>query len=174
MHRFSPALVGATLALALGTPVAAHQTRKPAPSINVMAETPAQWQARINESLDRNLVYPTMLSTAPAPDGVVRIAFRCSETGQPQAVRLIESGGSHALDRAALKAVASIETLHPLPAGIDHDRAMEAWIVFASDEAGVARQRRLLTERTERLARRLRESDPRYAETAPLIIAAVH
>jgi hypothetical protein len=58
---------------------------------------------------------------------------------------VLQSSGSPALDRAGVRAVRSIRTLHPLPTGIAEDSPFEAWLLFARDERNLKRMQRSLS-----------------------------
>jgi TonB family protein len=173
MRNDMGALLGAAIALAFVTsPGQARQTQAAPAPIQVVGETVHEWQARIGQSLNDHLRYPTFLGTQRQTEGSVRIAFRCSDTGKPEAARIVGRSGSVQLDQSALRAVRGIETLHPLPASIGHGRPMEAWIIFANDEEGLARAKRGLQADADALNRRMRERAPQIASLEPIVIAS--
>ncbi len=111
---------------------------KPAPQDNITVEAKGisvqSWSNRVAQSLDNELAYPRPLGTADYNSGLSKITFHCSDAGVPSDVSIAGSSGSRDLDRAAMHAVMQISTLHPLPDGVSHDQAFQAWIVFAGDE----------------------------------------
>lgn len=153
--------------------------QQPAPSsITVEAgqETVAQWSARVGQSLNAELVYPQPMGTSNYDEGLVKVGFRCAEDGRPGEVALVKSSGSHDLDRAAMRAVQRIQTLHPLPDGITRDRAMQAWIAFAPDEESLKqitrashREAQMANARIEKARQSQQVAD---ASAPALIIAA--
>jgi periplasmic protein TonB len=147
----------------------------PAITVEGGQENVAQWSQRIGHSLNQQIVYPRQMGIANFNEGVARVGFHCSEDGRPDGVSLIRSSGSRDLDRAAMQAVQSIRTLHPLPDGVSHERGMEAWVAFAPDEESLQR----MTRDTSRAAQfanaqaeQGRQSQVARAATPSLIIAA--
>jgi protein TonB len=112
----------------------------------------ASWSARVARSLDRNLTYPMPIRGAPA-EGAVAVKFLCSENGTPSGIAIARSSGSRVLDAAAMRAVAHIATLHPLPDGITHAQLFEANILYATTQRKHDRQMAaLLAEARDRNA----------------------
>ncbi len=105
-------------------------------SITVQAATLSvqNWSSRVAQSLDTELTYPRPLGREDYHQGLSKIAFRCNDNGVPSDVSIVSSSGSRDLDVAAMRAVQGISTLHPLPDGIGHDQAFQAWVVFAGSE----------------------------------------
>ena len=142
------ALFCASLALVPSVAIARHaDTRPSAITVTAGSDSLRQWSRRVSQDLNANLEYPSRIGRDDYPQGAVRVAFHCSESGQPDGVSVVQSSRSVSLDRAAVHAVKRIPTLHPLPDGIGHDRSMEAWVFFAPDQrtadkmkAGFARQ----------------------------------
>ena len=94
-----------------------------------------QWRNRVQQELGKHLQYPHPVLDQSLATGVVRVKFNCSESGRPDQVTLSKSSGSRALDRAALRAVSQIATLHPLPQSFAHGQAYQAMIMFDSELA---------------------------------------
>ena len=168
---FAPLLVAPAWA-------AGHGQETAPSSITVQAghETVSQWSARVGQSLDAQLVYPKPMGTAGYNQGLAKVGFRCAEDGRPGDVALIASSGSRDLDRAAMQAVRRIQTLHPLPDGITHDRSMQAWVAFAPDEDTLKQMTRA-THRAAEMANARVEKDRQTQQVASasapaLIIAA--
>lgn len=142
------AALRAALPLALLVAPVPLQAREP-PTIDVLApgEAEAQsraWSARVGQRIERQMRYPaTLAGNIP---GVVDVTFMCAEDGRPTRVALASSSGYVPLDRAGLKAVRSVRSLHPLPAGVDYDKRYKARLLFATDDAG----RRWLEENVAR------------------------
>lgn len=140
----SCALIGSTSIATVALAKNGHAAVAPDISVTAKPESVQQWSSRIASSLDRKLTYPTPIGRADYAHGVVKIKFHCSESGLPDGVALARSSRSTVLDNAALRAVRGITTLHPLPDGVDHDRPLEAWIVFADNAKDVARMTKSL------------------------------
>jgi protein TonB len=95
----------------------------------------SEWSGRVQGLLDQNISYPQRAGPVTTPGtGVVRIKFNCSESGKPDKVSLMKSSGDWALDKAAIRAMSRVATLHPLPTGFNHGQRFEALVVFADNE----------------------------------------
>jgi TonB family protein len=110
-----------------------HDTTTPAITVEAQHETVGQWSQRVGRSLGNELAYPQSAGRDENPEGLAKVTFRCSDSGKPGDIAVMSSSGSRDLDRAAMRAVKRIPTLHPLPDGIGHDRPFQAWIAFALD-----------------------------------------
>ena len=106
------------------------------------------WSGRVSRDLERNLAYPRMGPAGFDPEGVVRVDFRCSEDGRPTDATVARRSGQRRLDLAALRAVARIRTMHPLPAGIGPDQRYAAVVVFARTEESRDRELAAFGEET--------------------------
>ncbi|NIJ31937.1 TonB family protein [Sphingomonas oligoaromativorans] len=167
------------LAPLLATPVWAHgaQTRDSNPAITVQAqhETVGEWSQRVGRSLSGELAYPSKAGPDDNAQGLAKVSFRCSDDGRPGEIAVLSSSGSHDLDRAAMRAVKRIPTLHPLPDGIGHDRAFQAWVAFALDEDSLKRMTNAAHRDADRMNARV-ERDRAGHQVAgnalPIVIAA--
>jgi TonB family protein len=132
------AMLRAVLPLALLVAPVPLEAKEP-PTIDVLApgEAEAQawaWSARVGQRIERKMRYPeTLAGNIP---GIVDVTFMCAEDGRPTRVALASSSGHVPLDRAGLKAVRSVRSLHPLPSGVDYDKRYKARLLFATDDAG--------------------------------------
>lgn len=140
------------LAMVLALPSAA--AGNPNPDIVAVAPnlTIPGWVASISDRLDRKLSYPYYFGM-PVPSGGVSVTFRCSDDGSPGSIRVVRRSGHASLDRAAVAAIQRLKTLHPLPAGVRRDQLFQANIVFAVDEATLARETAALRLATRRSAK---------------------
>ena len=88
---------------AQAAPSAGGQATRPAADASAAqsAALQAQWGARIQRKVHRNLFYPRGASGA----GTARVALTVDRNGRLQGVRLIRSSGTQAFDQAALTAV---------------------------------------------------------------------
>ena len=112
------------------------------------------WSQNIAQQLDRHLVYPRAFGSADYPEGTVSVRFSCGDDGKPASVVLIKGSGNRLIDRAAVRAITRIETLHPLPAALLHGSTIQANIILAADEQSLARQQAVLRHNeTLRIAR---------------------
>ena len=130
----------ATVALlatpALSQPDSAHPILIVAPN----GPTVTAWSQKIAQQLDRHLEYPQAIGRADYPEGTVSVRFSCGDDGKPASVMLFRGSGNRWIDRAAVRAIAQIDTLHPMPVAIGHDSTFQANIILAADEQSMARQ----------------------------------
>lgn len=117
--------------------------------------TLAEWTQRMQSELQRQMVAPTGVYDQLS-EGAVRIKFNCSEDGRPSKVTLLKSSGRPAVDRAALRAVRSMASLHPLPTGFTPETRYEAIVLFANDTW----DRRIALNDAERIKRNSWYHDP--------------
>ena len=114
----------------------------------------AMWSHLIAQQLDRHLVYPRAYGGADYPEGTVAVRFSCGDDGKPASVVVFRGSGNRLIDRAAVRAIAQMESLHPMPATIRHNSTFQANIILASDEQSLARQQGVLRRtETQRVAR---------------------
>lgn len=129
----------------LVVPFSFAEARMPGQEITVTAPSETRvenWTARVGQAIDARMRYPARLGTAPDPEGVVDVTFMCSEDGTPTRVALARTSGSNRLDRAGLRAVEGLKSLHPLPDGIGAGQVYRAQLLFAVDDgSGRAGQR---------------------------------
>lgn len=129
----------------LATPALSQPDSKPPILITGPSRpTVAVWSQKIVQQLDRHLVYPRAFGSADYPEGTVSVRFSCGDDGKPAAVVLFRGSGNRLIDRAAVRAIAQIETLHPMPLAIGHDSTFQANIILAADEQSMARQQAAL------------------------------
>ena len=113
-----------------------------------------QWAQKIAQQLDRHLVYPRAIGRSDYPEGTVSVRFSCGDDGKPASVVVFRGSGNRLIDRAAVRAIAQMDTLHPMPAVIRHNSTFQANIILAADEQSLARQQGVLRRHeTQRLAR---------------------
>ncbi len=99
--------------------------------IVVLAPSVEAWSTKVFGDIDRNLRYPTPLLGMPLSEGMVAVKFNCSETGEPAGIELSSSSGHSDLDKATMRAVRRIATLHPLPQGVSRDQRFLVRVLFA-------------------------------------------
>lgn len=116
--------------------------------------TVTTWSQNVAKQLDRHLVYPRAFGRSDYPEGTVSVRFSRGDDGKPASVEVLRSSGNRLIDRAALRAIAQIETLHPMPFAIRNDSTFQANIILAADEQSLARQQAVLRRHeTKRIAR---------------------
>lgn len=102
-------------------------------SVSVIAvPTLSVWSNGLTRSLSAAMRYPRQFSNEQVAEGWARVSFKCSDSGAPVGMALLQSSGDLRVDRAALAAVRRIKTLHPLPDGIAPDQRYVAELVFAA------------------------------------------
>ena len=173
MHmKMAKALLCASLALVPGIATAKHASTSVSPiTVTAGPNSLHQWSIRVSQAMDAHLFYPTQFGTAEPPEGGVRVAFHCSESGTPEGVSVVQSSRADALDQAAVYAVKHIPTLHPLPDGIDHKRPMEAWVFFAGDQRTADQMKRRFARQAQIAASRPHPAE-QEASLAPVIFAS--
>lgn len=151
--------------LVFATPSAARNSNN---DIVITAqETLPQWTKRISQDLDKKLYFPKMLFNQDPPQGMVKIAFHCSPAGDVADAAVIRSSQSVNIDRAALMSVRRLNTLHPLPQGIDHGYNFQAWIIYAHDPE----MARMMTEQINHDLH-VAKLDPHSIRISPSIMVA--
>jgi protein TonB len=110
----------------------------------------SQWVGDVARRLEDNLSYPHMLLRAHAPSGIASVNFVCSDEGKPTAVTLSRRSGSVLLDRAAMRAVSRMKSLHPLPASIAPGQQFKANVIFAENEDMLTRYQETLRREMSR------------------------
>lgn len=107
------------------------------------------WSARVGQDISQNMRFPRDLSSSEAPEGLVQVTFKCSEDGRPSDVALLETSGSRRLDRAGMAAVQRVQSLHPLPNGIDHNQVYKAQLLFETDDGNGRARKELAAMRAK-------------------------
>ncbi|WP_374295770.1 energy transducer TonB [Sphingomonas sp.] len=130
------ALIGSALFAGPASAQQAH-TGNPAvrhgPDIVVQGAPPTleHWTRGISRTLDDALEYPSLTPGWAPAEGIVSVRFLCSEAGTPAAVRIFKTSGDRQLDRAAVRAVQRIKSMHPLPNGLKPTQIYEANVLFS-------------------------------------------
>lgn len=96
----------------------------------VAPPTLASWSERVFRDLSRNIKLPVPIGNLPQSTGIVAVKFNCSESGAPAGIELSKSSGHRDLDRATLKALGKVATLHPLPHGLTHGQVYIIRVLF--------------------------------------------
>lgn len=125
-------------------------TAQPEDVVIVSPPTLAIWSERVFADISRKIKYPEPLANLPVSTGVVAVKFNCSESGAPAGIELSKSSGYRDLDRATLKAVAKVATLHPLPTGLNHDQVYVVRVLFSNSAADRNAQIKKMTEEAAR------------------------
>ena len=129
------------LALMLAIPAVAAAA-PPAPDIVVVASQDAElqrWTARVERGISQKMRFPRTLGPEKYAHGIVDVTFICSEDGTPSRIAVVGSSGSRPLDRAGVRAIERLNTLHPLPSGVTHGQVYKAQLLFAQTAAQAKR-----------------------------------
>lgn len=134
-------------AACLATP-AFSQSDNQVPMVITAASRPTvtQWSQKLERQLDQHLQYPQTFRPSDDAEGTVSVRFVCDGDGKPTAVALFRSSGNRRIDLAAMRAVALMDTLHPMPTRISHDARFQANIIFAADQPSLDRQQKALRQ----------------------------
>jgi len=112
------------------------------PTVDAISAPPtlAAWSQRVFRDLSRQMRDPVEARSEVMPTGIVAVKFGCSESGAPSSVQLYKTSGNRRLDRAAMRAVSKIATLHPLPARLRHEQQYIVRVLFANSGSGAERE----------------------------------
>lgn len=102
--------------------------------------TVVEWSRGVGKQIDRNLRYPTSMVGRQADEGIVSVRFVCGEAGSPANLVIDRSSGSRALDRAAMRAIAQLNGLAPLPQSVGQNQRVIAMVMFAASQEEHDRQ----------------------------------
>ena len=98
------------------------------------------WAAGISRDLKKQLRAHHAVADWEPATGIVSVRFKRGEDGKPSDVVLSRRSGVGRLDRSALRAVAAINSLDPLPLGLSTGQKIQANIFFTDDEDMFKRQ----------------------------------
>lgn len=109
----------------------------------VRSPTVARWTTSLSRQLGRFMEYPRADYGLAFPEGTTWVDFTCSDDGRPANITVSQRSGSRNIDRAAVRAVERIQSLHPLPGGVDHSQRYRAVLIFAASQGEANRQLRV-------------------------------
>jgi TonB family protein len=98
------------------------------------------WSKKVFSDLNQRLRVSDAMGPTQSQTGIAAVKFNCSETGAPAGVSLHKSSGNRELDRATVRAVRQIVSLHPLPRGLGHDQQYIVRVLFANTDESARRQ----------------------------------
>ena len=98
------------------------------------------WAAGISRDIKKRLLARYAMTGWEPGTGIVSVRFKRGEDGKPSDVVLSRRSGVGRLDRSALRAVAAINSLDPLPLGLSTGQKIQANIFFTDDEDMFKRQ----------------------------------
>jgi TonB family protein len=116
----------------------------------VAPPTLSAWSQDVFRHLARQMRYPYSMGSGGANEGIVAVKFNCSESGAPAGVELYKTSGHGDLDKATVRAVRKIATLHPLPRGLGHDQQYVVRVLFSNSTENARRQLAEMRENAER------------------------
>lgn len=134
MHR-QKMFAATILGLAMAVTPSGGRAETDMDTLSVIAPPSVKvWSENVFRQFESKVVYPTPLGTFPASEGIVAVKFNCSEDGAPADVQLYRTSGHSDLDRATIRAVQRISTLHPLPRGVTHEQKYIVRVLYANSE----------------------------------------
>lgn len=137
MKRVLSALAAVAMSMMmLANPILARDSDAVDPEI-------ARWSDRIGRYLDGRLEHQAR--RVGDASGVATVKFNCTEDGRAANAVLLTSSGNRRIDEAAIRAVRSVRSYHPLPSGLGHGQPIVAWLSYDTDRARY--QRRLADNR---------------------------
>lgn len=140
-------VAAAVVGLALCVAPSGGRAETETDTLSVIAPPSVQnWSENVFQQFERKVRYPAPMGTMPASEGIVAVKFNCSEDGVPSQVQLYKTSGHGDLDRATVRAVERIATLHPLPRGVGHDQQYIVRVLFANSEGYAQRNMTRLRE----------------------------
>lgn len=107
--------------------------------------TVQMWKARLSNELNHKLATSSgPRSFRKGGEGFAVIEFRCGPDGLAQEVGLVQSSRDGYVDRTAMRAVASLRKLHPMPGELQTGQKVRANIILSESEEGLDRALRQL------------------------------
>ncbi|QIG54020.1 energy transducer TonB [Altererythrobacter sp. BO-6] len=100
--------------------------------------------------------------------GLAQVRFQVDEQGQAENVTLYHRSGDRIVDRAALTAVARLDSIGALPAGYPDDQVIQANIIVAQSEGQLGKLKRQLAQRE---AARIAEAA--HSQSAPVLALTI-
>ena len=114
----------------------------------------ASWSQRVRDDLERKMGSPSALNGVVA-DGLVTVSFTCTESGRPDNVALLQSSGHNGLDKAALRSVRRLSSLHPMVEGMRPHQKVIAQMLYLDGTGSPA----AIARRTQALDTKAREAN---------------
>jgi hypothetical protein len=130
MKPISLLLGVATLALPLGT---THAQSLSGQSMTDPHLSVDRWITRIGLKMENRMAMDGGLPHRIVRPLMAQVSFKCSQSGRPSAVTLVAPSGSPQFDAVAVRTVAAIPSLHPLPRDISYDQRYRAVLFYSSD-----------------------------------------
>lgn len=133
------------IAMAVGVAFASQGSARESEGLTVRAAplTVTSWVHRVTGELSDNIRFPAEIGRDQSKTGFVSVRFACGPDGKPYNLTVVHRADRR-LDLQAIRAVNALRSLHPLPAGVDPGRTMQANVIFADNAEDLQRQTRLL------------------------------
>lgn len=129
----------------------------------------AAWSQRVERDLVSNMSPSGLYNYKDGlAEGLVVVGFACGESGMADKVTLLQSSGNRRLDRAALRAVRRVSTLHPVVEGMRPDQKLVAQMLYLNDSGS----RRDIAQREQELRADAKERNAWFADQ-PEIASAI-
>ena len=114
----------------------------------------ASWSDRVRDDLERKMGSPSALNGVSA-EGLVTVSFTCTESGHPDNVALLQSSGHNGLDKAALRSVRRLSSLHPMVEGMRPNQKVVAQMLYLDGTGSPSR----IDRRTKELEAKARDAN---------------
>ncbi|WP_144096251.1 energy transducer TonB [Croceicoccus sediminis] len=92
------------------------------------------WVGKVSEDLSATFERTRIPSLNAIPSDYAQVQFTCDENGKPAQIALVRKSRSGWIDRAALRAVRRLKTMHPLPQNVREGQLYQADFIFAENE----------------------------------------
>lgn len=101
------------------------------------------WQRRLGRELDQRLAHSARHGKI-GDDGYAVIEFRCGPDGRAQNIALVHSSKDRDVNKTAMRAIAGLKKLHPMPTELKIGQKVRVNIVVAEDAKVLDRELRKL------------------------------
>lgn len=133
----------------------------------------AEWSTRVGQGIESKMRFPHKLGQANAGDRLVEVAFVTDDNGGPEQVTVVTKSGDQRTDRAAVRAISRMDTLAPLPEGMERNQAFRAQLLYVDSST----DRRHIERRADALRAKARASNSWYTSqdqvaSRPILLTA--
>lgn len=108
------------------------------------------WVDKVSDDLSATFERSRLPSMNAIVSDYAQVQFTCDENGQPTQIALVRKSRSGWIDRAALRSVRSLKTMHPLPMNVREGQLYQADFIFAENERAYDRLTDAVNESHER------------------------
>lgn len=97
------------------------------------------WISQVSEDLSATFERTRLPSPRAIPSDYAQVQFTCDEDGKPTDIALVRKSRSGWIDRAALRSVRNLKTMHPLPMNVREGQLYQADFIFAETDRAYER-----------------------------------